>query len=341
MFRIITDVVWDLQTGQIGIKTKKETCVLKVAAEGGDYQLQKNPLEFFSLPIPAWALRAPLTTLTTGDVVVLEDDQLAFFISATDNSSQIKVLKPEVGEVSTVDVGTNILLGQNDSILCVKNIVSTTGGDGGVANQLPLMLLFMNDREESSDDLGKVLALSMMMGNQGGANNMLLPLMMMGKGGMNMKTMLMLSMMQGGGTAAADGTGMNNMLLPLMLMGGKGDMDSKMLMFMMMSQQQGAGGDANANGMNMLLPLMMMGDGEMDTNTLMMMMLMQNGGSGIQNIAPLFMMREMFDKGVEDATYDDDTGHWIDDAGKHYDPDGNEIEATDERAWNEDGEEDV
>lgn len=381
MFRIIKDVVWDLHSGDIGIKKGENTYTLEMGEGENNYTLRDNPLQFFSLPIPAWATRVPISTLKRGDVVVLKDDTLVFFIEQAEKESQIRVLRTD-GSASTVDVGMNVLLGQENSILCVRNILGT----GGVAGQLPMLLLLM-ERGGDETDIGRILALSMLTNQEGGDGgggglngmlplllmggggggmsdmlpllmlsqnggggdmNSLLPFLLLGKGGGDNKSLLLMLMMGGGLGGATGGEGEGdgglfggNSMLPLLLL-GDGELDSKTLMLLMMMSQQNGDGE---NGLNPLMLMLLLGglggddeDDEeegLDSRTLMMMLMMQQGGN---SILPLVLADQMgFEANPGDMSYDEDSGHWVDDSGLHYDYDGNQINENDSRSWDEDG----
>ena len=238
MFQEVDDVVWDLQSGQLGVKRGEDDEIITLRKKGTKYELVSNPLADFSVPVPAWAIRTPVDAIKTGDLVILPDDTWGFFlenvktpalpptndpttppapVSATSALSNptIKMIDVSNGSQKTVNVASNALFG-TPGLLVVRNII----GDSEVANSLPILMMI--EGKKGGGDVGRLVAMSMMMQNNGE-----------GGGKMDMQQML-----------------------PFMMMGGK---DSKMkdffLMQMMMGNKDGNGGGFN---MNSLMPMLMM-----------------------------------------------------------------------------------
>tara|TARA_Y100000034_G_scaffold103692_1_gene129582 strand:- start:49868 stop:50491 length:624 start_codon:yes stop_codon:yes gene_type:complete len=192
-----------------------------------------NPVVDLAVSIPAWAVRSPVESLTLGDLVILSDDSWGFFVELKSTGSHeaadfenptISIVSVENGKQSTVSVPINSLFG-TPGLLVVRNIV----GGQEMGNALPMLLMLEGKKKKGN--IGRLIAMSMMMGGGEGAGAGLFsnPMMMMammgddGDCGMDKNMMMMLMMMQqGGGDGEGGGLNMNSML-PMMMMGGFGN----------------------------------------------------------------------------------------------------------------------
>ena len=75
LFHEETNVVWDLATGTVGIKTKDGIFSGQVVTEAqGEVetsyvQISQNVLEDFSMPIPAFSMKVPAADVKVGDII--------------------------------------------------------------------------------------------------------------------------------------------------------------------------------------------------------------------------------------------------------------------------------
>lgn len=236
MFREVNGVVWDMQSGQLGVQSDENGEIVTLKKNGRKYELVTNPLADFSVTVPAWAVRTPVESISTGDLVILSDDTWGFFVELVKDevkslkegekptpddspgisNPRIKMINVENGSLKTVNVASNALFG-TPGLLVVRNIV----GDNEVANSLPILMMIEGKK---GGDIGRLVAMSMMMQNNGTISG--------GKKGV-------FDMQQ---------------MLPLMMLGGQ---DSKMKDFFMMQALMGGNGNGG-NGLQNLMPFMMM-----------------------------------------------------------------------------------
>lgn len=232
MFRRIAGLVWDIQTGQIGVKTENGIYTLTPPeTEGGDYGVTVNPFDAFGLDIPAFATQTAHADVALGDLIVGDKGILGWVITKTD--AAFKVLDHN-GQLKTYVPPKIAIMGQQGTLV-VRNLLNLAGGQAGannlVSSMLPLLALGGGE-----DKLESVLPF-LLMSQQGAAagtttaaaNPMagLLPLLLLKKGGLGggagLDNPLMLLAMTGGLGGGAGG--MN----PMMLMalageGGLGDL---------------------------------------------------------------------------------------------------------------------
>lgn len=232
MFRRVGGLVWDLSTGKLGIKDENGiyTVELTAAAEGveASAQIVVNPFDTFGMDIPAFATTTKLADVTIGDIIVGESKILGFVIEKKDASL---VLLDKGGMRKQYNPPKVAVLGTDNNVLVVKNLMSVAGGEQGLAglqgNLLPLLML------GGDMDFESILPL-MLFGQQTGgqaASGMagMLPLLLLSKGdkggkgglgGLMDNPLAMMAMMGGMGGGAG---GMN----PMMLLALTGGLDSK------------------------------------------------------------------------------------------------------------------
>lgn len=172
MFRQISNVSYDLASGQTGIKTDDGLITIS-----GD-TIEQNPLDFFSMEIPAFAMITPLNEVKRGDILVEGDKATAFIQEVTSN--EIAVINTS-GQLTSYVPKKIQFMGVKDGIQVVKSFTSMFGGseqNGGMGSMLPLMLMMGSDGNNKKD--------------------MLLPLMLMQGGGQSANSMLPLMLMMGG-----------------------------------------------------------------------------------------------------------------------------------------------
>lgn len=75
MFRPIDNVSYDIASGSTGIKTSAGLVTL-----GKDDVLDQNPLDFFSMEIPAFAMLTPATEVKRGDILVSDGKAYGFLL---------------------------------------------------------------------------------------------------------------------------------------------------------------------------------------------------------------------------------------------------------------------
>lgn len=187
MFRPIDNVSYDLASGTSGIKTNAGLVTL-----GKDDVLDQNPLDFFSMEIPAFAMLTPATEVKRGDILVSDGRAYGFLLEDGDKKS-VSDEEAAKASIQTINVQGHIsrfrpkrvsMLGVKDGLTVVRSFGSMFGGEGNTGTMdmnslLPLMLM------SGDKDMSSMLPLLMM--SQGGAgglfSNPMMLMMLMGDGG--------------------------------------------------------------------------------------------------------------------------------------------------------------
>lgn len=267
MFRKVDGLVWDLQTGTLGIRKNEgiytlttDTTAAVPASGSGDtavaavagsttYGTSVNPFEVFSMAIPAFATQVPLAGIKEGDMIVGDRDILGWVIGR--NAASLKLLDAN-GFTKNYTPPKVAIMGQ-DGALVVQSLGGLFGGQAGVAglqsSLLPLLMLG-DGATEGLDSILPIMLFSQMQATNPAAAAL------------------------GANAAGAPAAAANPMasMLPMLMMqklgknkgktGGKsgglfGDIDPMMLMMM----SGGFGGGAGAGGINPMMLLAMGGLG--------------------------------------------------------------------------------
>lgn len=209
MFAPVDNVKYDLASGQTGIVTDGGLVTL-----GSDGALDQNPMDFFSLELPAFAMLTPAKDIQRGDIIVSSGKAYGFILepglkpaARTTRAKQAVETDPEAkaeeitkGELQTINVQGHVsrfrpkrvtMMGVSDGLLVVRsfnNLFGQPGADQATQNPLQAMLpLMLMSKSGNGNQMEKLLPL-MMMGGMGGQNMMSNPLMMMallGDGGID------------------------------------------------------------------------------------------------------------------------------------------------------------
>lgn len=186
-FRKVDDAVWDMTTGQLGLKSGDSILTL-IGADEKDAQVSENLFAAMSVPVPAFAQQLPLAQITFGDIIYGEKGALGWVIKKTAKS--VTVMSKQ-GSTTTITPRKVAMLGAaaGDTLMVLRSLIAMTGGTEGLAglqsSMLP-MLMLMGDKE--GDDSGDMLSTMLMMQFMGGQQQG-------GVAGMN--PMMMLMMMKG------------------------------------------------------------------------------------------------------------------------------------------------
>lgn len=203
MFSQVENVSYDLSTGKTGIKTDAGFLSL-----GDDNVLNQDPLDFFSMEIPAFAMLTPMKDIKRGDLLVNNGKAYAFLLEngVTPHSivGEDGVRYPKEPEerksIETMGVNGHVsryvpkkvsMMGVTNGLLVVRSFTNLFGsGDSpdnamqSMQSMLP-MLLMMNQKDGKDSGMESMLPLMMMSGMAGGnqgAMNPMLMMMLMGKG---------------------------------------------------------------------------------------------------------------------------------------------------------------
>lgn len=207
MFAPVDNVKYDMSSGQTGIITDAGLVTL-----GSDGALDQNPMDFFSLELPAFAMLTPAAEIKRGDIIVSGGKAYGFILEPGLKPAQRGRAKAVVdeavdpaseavtkGELQTINVQGHVsrfrpkrvtMMGVSDGLLVVRSFANLFGAPSAeqqnpMAAMLPLMLM---SKGNGSVGIADKLPLLMMMGGMGGQNMMSNPLMMMallGDGGID------------------------------------------------------------------------------------------------------------------------------------------------------------
>lgn len=200
MFMPIDNVKYDLASGQTGIVTDGGLVTL-----GADGALDQNPMDFFSLELPAFAMLTPASEIKRGDIIVSSGKAYGFILEpglkatpVRGHAKQAVEIDPEAapsikGELSTINVQGHVsqfrpkrvtMMGVSDGLTVVRsfgNLFGAPAAEGSIQNpmqaMLPLMLMSKMGTS-GNKDMSSLLPL-MMMGGMGGGNMMQNPMMLM------------------------------------------------------------------------------------------------------------------------------------------------------------------
>lgn len=171
MFQRVKGTVWDFTTGQIGVK--RGEALVTLTKKGSRFTLTRNPLDMFSVKVPAWGVLTPVASLIEGDLIVLDTDyeyddpsNIGFFLKAKGVSETDAITNATISVIDLAGKRSDISVADNpymqSGVLVVKNIMSLGVGNG---NQMfSLIFLMKMQGKGSKADLGKLLGLTALFG---------------------------------------------------------------------------------------------------------------------------------------------------------------------------------
>ncbi|BCG50212.1 hypothetical protein [Ralstonia phage RP13] len=200
----VDNLVWDLATGQIGVKSRNGITTIsanavttsaktKTTAPNADEQfgLVCNPIEHFSMAIPAFAIATPFDQLKVQDIVVDADNRAVGWITKI-NAKTLRVLKTDGTNTTWTPPKVQIMGMPAGGVKVVKQLINVDGGLQNLQTSLmPMMLASQMMGDEGEDDtIGQMMQMQLFMqmtgqqsNNQmGGMMNMLPMMMLMKKG---------------------------------------------------------------------------------------------------------------------------------------------------------------
>lgn len=167
MFRKIDGLVWDLQTGTLGIKTENGIYTLTndttaaipataasegvaaVAAQAAvtEYGISVNPFDAFGFSIPAFATQVPLAGIKEGDLIVGDKAILGWVTGRT--AAGLKLL--DVNGMNKNYTPPKVAIMNQDGALVVQSLGGLFGGQAGVgglqSSLMPLLMMSGGDSE--------------------------------------------------------------------------------------------------------------------------------------------------------------------------------------------------
>jgi len=176
MFKQVDNMVWDLMTGSIGMKTDAGIWTLQLGEVKDDKALNPevslNTLDMGCMPIPAFAQSTPSDQIKLGDLIYSTSGNALGWVVAK-NAKSFRLLKQD-GTQSTWTPPKVKVLGMDTGVLVLRNLMNLLpSGQEGFGNLqgmlLPLMMTGMLDTEgENGGELKDMLPMMLMMQGVGG-----------------------------------------------------------------------------------------------------------------------------------------------------------------------------
>lgn len=162
-FRRVDEVVWDLMSGRVGIKTADGIATLE--GTGEDAQVSVNMFEDFGVPLPAFAQQTPIESVKEGDLIYNARKLLGWVIACPSKTAKgtkaFKLLKPDGtrGEWRPPKL-TSLGLDLGGAMV-LRSLVNTLP-DGGLGQMQSALLPMMMLGGDNFGDMEKMLPLLLM-----------------------------------------------------------------------------------------------------------------------------------------------------------------------------------
>lgn len=185
MFRKVDNVVWDLMTGKLGIRTRDGEIATLDSTET-DNTVSINPFDNFGVVLPAFAQSTPLAEVKVGDLIYSSGSEPGWIIELPSDTRKSFCIMKVSGTISNWIPPKTQMLGIDSGVLVVRTLGNILpGGDAGLAGlQSSILPLLMMGGDRM--DLDKIMPLMLLSGTSGGA------------GGNNMIQLMMMSHLMGG-----------------------------------------------------------------------------------------------------------------------------------------------
>lgn len=184
-FRKVEDAVWDMATGNIGLKQGDSVFTLTGASEA-DAQVSEDMLAVMSIPVPAFAQPLAIKDIAFGDIIYGDKGALGWVIKKT---AKTVTIMTKQGITSTITPRKVALFGANgNTFMVLRSLVAMSGGTnegfaGIQQSMLPILMMMDGKEGESGDMLSTMLMMQFMGGTQGaGAMNPMMLMLLAGKG---------------------------------------------------------------------------------------------------------------------------------------------------------------
>lgn len=174
MFKQVDNMVWDLMTGSIGMKTDAGIWTLQLGEVKDDKALNPevslNTLDMGCMPIPAFAQSTPADQIKLGDLIYSTSGNALGWVVGK-NAKSFRLLKQD-GTQSTWTPPKVKVLGMDTGVLVLRNLMNLLpSGQEGFGNLqgmlLPLMMTGMLD-SDGDGELKDMLPMMLMMQGVGG-----------------------------------------------------------------------------------------------------------------------------------------------------------------------------
>ena len=199
-FKPVDSVVWDVQSGKMGILTKDDAIAIFVPDESSDLLegsekntlvggIVLNPFSMMKMAIPAYACKTKPADIKLGDITLGANGNVSGWVTGIRKNNRFTVLGLDGTERSINPPTVNVIgFGDQSGLMIVKPLADITNGntDGFKNMMLPLMMMGGFDESESyegssTDKMMQMMLMQSMMGtsNNGDSNNMMQMMLMM------------------------------------------------------------------------------------------------------------------------------------------------------------------
>lgn len=191
MFQKCENIVWDLMTGRVGVKTEDGIVSLALDENNAeDSQVEQNLFDDFGMAIPAFAQSTPVAAINVGDLIYSSATKKpsGWVVKKTEKSFRVMKLDGTVSQWNPPKVN---MLGLDSGVLILRSLMNMTGQAGlgqMQSSMMPLMMMGMVDGESDMSDLVPMMLMSQM--GSTGADGQMNPF----AGGNMMQTMMMMQM---------------------------------------------------------------------------------------------------------------------------------------------------
>jgi hypothetical protein len=178
-FRRVDEVVWDLMSGRVGVRTSDNE-IATLDGEGDAAEVVINPFGEFGVPVPAFAQSVPVTDIKQGDLIYNAKKVLGWVIGTPNFDATgkkkitrtFKLLKPDGtrGEWSPAKLSSMGL--DLSGAMVLRSLINMLPGSGlgGLQGMLMPMLMMGGDLGDMEQIMPMMLMSQMgMMGGAGGA----------------------------------------------------------------------------------------------------------------------------------------------------------------------------
>lgn len=168
MFKRAENIVWDLQTGNLGVETKDGLATF-TGTSPDDSQINIGIINF-TMPIPAFAQNTPLDQVKFGDMIYTGGDNIGWVIEKKEKA--IVLMRPN-GTTGRWTPPNVQMVG--NGVMVVRSLINMLpGGASGVNNLqntlLPLMMMSGQGGEDFDFEGIMPMILMTQMGALGGAD---------------------------------------------------------------------------------------------------------------------------------------------------------------------------
>lgn len=155
-FRKVDNVVWDLMSGRVGIKTREG--IVTIEGEGDDAAVTLNLFEQFGIEVPAFAQNTPVAAVAVGDLIYGSKGPLGWVVEK--NEKSFKLIK-EDGTKTSWTPPKVATFGFDSGVMVLRSLVNMLPGGNTALNGMQSVIMPMLMMNEDLD-LGSLMPMMMM-----------------------------------------------------------------------------------------------------------------------------------------------------------------------------------